>query len=310
MRRDRALRRALSSVLATVVLASLPLSAVRGEDVEGAADHPLLTRLPGATIVQYSHRDFDEMFWCKDSKCEDRERVEGEITRITYSLGSDQSTLGVIRSYEKALTGAGFEMEFSCSEPACPRPRYYLELPGEDPVGGGERFYDDGRRLSVLRKGGDYVSVYAYRGSENVRARIRVVEGDAEEAEILVNAQAISDGISSKGSIALYGIFFDVDKAVVGPGSEATLLEIARYLKAHPEARLHVVGHTDNTGSLKHNLDLSRRRALAVVGLLVSAHSISGERLSAQGVGPLAPVESNGTEDGRSKNRRVQLVLM
>ena len=69
-----------------------------------------------------------------------------------------------------------------------------------------------------------------------------------------------------------------------------------------------VVGHTDTSGSFEHNLDLSMRRAAAVVEVLVTAHGISEGRLTPRGVGPLAPVASNDTEAGRALNRRVELV--
>lgn len=72
--------------------------------------------------------------------------------------------------------------------------------------------------------------------------------------------------------------------------------------------RLHVVGHTDNEGTLEFNLDLSRRRTEAVVQTLVSGHGVATSRLLANGVGFLAPVASNRTEEGRARNRRVEPV--
>jgi len=72
--------------------------------------------------------------------------------------------------------------------------------------------------------------------------------------------------------------------------------------------KLYVVGHTDNTGTYEYNLDLSRRRAAAVVEALTRGHGVAAARLKAVGVGPVAPVASNATEEGRAKNRRVELV--
>jgi len=86
------------------------------------------------------------------------------------------------------------------------------------------------------------------------------------------------------------------------------LAEIAKLLANNPTLNLHVVGHTDSTGAFDHNMTLSKARADAVMNALVSAHGVAASRLQASGVGPLAPVASNDTEDGRAKNRRVELV--
>ena len=97
-------------------------------------------------------------------------------------------------------------------------------------------------------------------------------------------------------------------EAVVKPESEAALAEIAKLLKNSPEITAFIVGHTDMTGSLEHNIDLSNRRAAAVIEALVTHHGISTERLAPRGIGPLAPIGSNDTEAGRALNRRVELV--
>jgi len=114
--------------------------------------------------------------------------------------------------------------------------------------------------------------------------------------------------ITRTGHAAVYGIYFDTGKADVKPESDATLKEIAQMLQQAPALTVHVVGHTDNVGTLASNMDLSRRRADAVVQVLTSKYHIAAARLNGQGVGPLAPVASNQSEEGRSKNRRVELV--
>ena len=106
---------------------------------------------------------------------------------------------------------------------------------------------------------------------------------------------------------AVYGIYFDVDRAVVKPKSGPVLAEIARLLQNEPGLYLYVVGHTDNTGTLVHNMDLSQRRAEAVVQKLAADYGIAAERLAAVGVGPVAPVASNDADEGRALNRRVEL---
>jgi OmpA-OmpF porin, OOP family len=110
------------------------------------------------------------------------------------------------------------------------------------------------------------------------------------------------------GHIALYGIYFDTDKTDIKPESAPTLTEIAALLKQDARLTLFVVGHTDNVGGDDYNMDLSRRRATSVVTALTSQHGVDPKRLKPAGVGLLAPVAANHTEEGRAKNRRVELV--
>lgn len=125
---------------------------------------------------------------------------------------------------------------------------------------------------------------------------------------VFVDASAMSGDLATQGRVALYGIQFDFDSDIVRADSDATLAEIATLLVAEPALSLFVVGHTDITGGYEYNLDLSRRRAAAVVHQLRSRHGVAAERLIAAGVGPLAPVAANDTEEGRAQNRRVELV--
>lgn len=90
--------------------------------------------------------------------------------------------------------------------------------------------------------------------------------------------------------------------------SEPALKEIASLMKKQAALMLLVVGHTDNSGQLAHNMDLSKRRAEAVVKILTSKHGIEARRVHAQGAGPIAPVATNRTDAGKALNRRVELV--
>jgi outer membrane protein OmpA-like peptidoglycan-associated protein len=106
----------------------------------------------------------------------------------------------------------------------------------------------------------------------------------------------------------VYGVYFDTDMAVIQAGSEPTLREMATLLRDNQDLNVYIVGHTDNVGTLDYNMDLSLRRAEAVVEALVKDHGVGSGRLVARGVGPLAPVASNEAEEGRARNRRVELV--
>jgi outer membrane protein OmpA-like peptidoglycan-associated protein len=140
------------------------------------------------------------------------------------------------------------------------------------------------------------------------RTQLDVVEIKAmDRGLVAVDAATLARGIEQQGSARVYGILFDVDRADVRPESKPTLDATAELLRARPGLALLVVGHTDVTGSLDHNLKLSQARARAVVATLVEDYRIAPGRLDPHGVGPLAPVAPNTTEDGRQKNRRVEL---
>jgi outer membrane protein OmpA-like peptidoglycan-associated protein len=81
-------------------------------------------------------------------------------------------------------------------------------------------------------------------------------------------------------------------------------------LNTNSSLKIYVVGHTDMTGMLDYNMELSLRRAESVVDALVNTHGIAADRIKAQGAGPLSPVSTNNTEEGRKLNRRVELVEM
>lgn len=129
-----------------------------------------------------------------------------------------------------------------------------------------------------------------------------------EKGLVKVPAEALKKDLFQFGHVAVYDILFDTAKADLKPESSAALKEITSLLARNPTLKLHVVGHTDNVGPLAQNLDLSRRRAQAVVAALSTTHKVAGARLHAEGAGPLAPVASNDHEAGRAKNRRVELV--
>jgi outer membrane protein OmpA-like peptidoglycan-associated protein len=113
--------------------------------------------------------------------------------------------------------------------------------------------------------------------------------------------------LDKDGRIILYDILFDYDKATVQQSSDKQLQHIVTLLPENPELRMEVQGHTDSQGGDEYNLDLSQRRAETVVAYL-NLFGIAGDRLSAKGYGESEPVETNETEEGRAKNRRVELV--
>jgi outer membrane protein OmpA-like peptidoglycan-associated protein len=266
-------------------------------------------------------------------------RIEGKLTRILYVAPAGRSPLEVLRNYEQGLSAAGFETLFACSGRECGEgdgdlgERYLYsrnrELSDAPPGASGVpgqisefafSFPRDQRYLAarLARPEGDvYASVYVATETFNhfpetkdhALVLLDVIETVPMESEMVtVDAAAMARDIANTGHVAVYGILFDTDKSDIKPESEPTLREVAELLNQDAALKVYVVGHTDNVGGFDYNMDLSQRRAAAVVGYLTGEHGIQAARLAAAGVGMLAPVASNDTDEGRAKNRRVELV--
>jgi outer membrane protein OmpA-like peptidoglycan-associated protein len=134
-----------------------------------------------------------------------------------------------------------------------------------------------------------------------------IVEEKGFKKTLTFGAEEIKKQLDEKGHVAIYGILFDLDKASLKPESEKPLREIVKLMQKYPGLKLELQGHTDNQGSAGYNLELSQRRAEAVKAYLVASR-INDSRLLAKGYGFSKPVASNDTEEGRAKNRRVELV--
>lgn len=302
----------------------------QGQDVEGSKDHPLISRFAGSTIVYYDVRQFDEYIlalgkveWERD---EDYKRVfnltkskqlEGKVTRIQYDAPEGRSTLEIYRNYESALKKAGFEILFAGAREELGKNFGEAAYNAMKNVRGDYWHYlhsevEHQRYIAVKlsRPEGDvYISIFV---SISIHKRNPVIQADFIEVkpmeEGLVTADTMMEDMTRTGRVVIYGIYFDTGRVDVKPESEPVLKEIAKLLEQNSELKLYIVGHTDNVGDLTYNMKLSQNRADAVVKVLVSKYGADVNRLKACGVGPLAPVTSNKAEEGRAKNRRVELV--
>lgn len=318
----------ITQFIALILLALLITPAGFAEDVEGSKDHPMVSRYEGSSIVDYDFRAFDsyEILLGKVKRdpenpsekiAESSENLEGKVTKISYYLPEDRSTLEVFRNYEDALKAAGFEIIFTCANKECGG-RDFNNKVVEYKSGFGDN-YSDQRFLAakLTRDEGDvYVSLYTVKNTSgggpdrnHIYTEVDVIEvAPMQEAMVTVDASAMAEEIFETGSISIYGILFDFDKADIKPESASTIKEIVTLLNNNPDLKLFIVGHTDNKGSLDYNTNLSQKRAEAVVAVLVSEHGIESSRITPKGLAFLAPVASNSTEEGRAKNRRVELV--
>jgi OOP family OmpA-OmpF porin len=298
-------------VASLMICGALPGQAEQG-DAEGSKDHPLISRYPGSVIDEYWQREFDEyqlpLSKATDGKYEKSQHLEGKVTAIYYKTPEGRSALEIYRNYEMGLKSGGFQTLFACAK-TCGDPPPSGTFPIVDAFGN----YSSETRFQaakLTRAAGDvYVALWVYDSTFDVKAFLAVVEVKPMEAGLVtVNAASLASDIGRTGHASVYGIYFDTGKADVKPESDATLAEIAKLLQQTPGLKLYVVGHTDNVGTLASNLDLSKRRGDAVVKVLSTRYSIAATGLSSQGDGPTAPVASNDSEEGRAKNRRVELV--
>jgi OOP family OmpA-OmpF porin len=287
------------------------------QDMEGSKDHPLISRYPGTYIRNYIQKEFDEfelpLGKLTDGKLAKSQHLEGKLTYIWYEAPKDRSQLEIFRNFDAALKQAGFDTLFTCARDQCGANESITLYPNLQQEGWGADYQTR------------YLAAKLSRADSNVYVSLDVQTGGCGECEpwiylyvmevksmeaglVTVDAASLSADISRTGHASVYGIYFDSGKADVKPESDGALKEIAKLLQQDPKLALYVVGHTDNQGALEMNMDLSMRRANAVVQALSSKYGVAAARLKPLGDGPSAPVAPNDTEQGRAKNRRVELV--
>jgi OOP family OmpA-OmpF porin len=300
-------------LLIALSLGAATNAVAQARDVAGARDFPGIGRFGGSVITGYQVKDFDatrmQAAAFRDGKPADARQLEGRITRIAYRTPAGPSILEVSRNFETQLAKAGFETLLACDTDACggiPFTEAIDALPVPQMwVDGFNYHYYAGRKTDGGRE--IFASVVVSENNREIYAQLIVAELGAIQNK-MVDAAAMAKGLGDAGHIALYGIYFDTDKAVIKPESRPTLEQIAKLLASQPQLNVFIVGHTDNQGAYDYNLDLSRRRAEAIAAELVKSYRIAQPRLRTAGVGFLAPVGSNASEAGRALNRRVELV--
>lgn len=275
-----------------------------------AKDHGLVSRYEGSKVQTHSHEAFGEYRLIKGLDAEQNpvsEPLQGKVTRFRYQNPKGRSTLEISSNYRQALLAQGMRVVFECSGEQCVRrgagPGSWQRLNGLFLHGGKDHRYFAGQ---ISR--GDLNAWVAVMVLPD-RSYLDIVElAEMQTGMVVADAAALARGLEMEGRMRVDGILFDTDRATLKPESDAAIAEVAGLLKSRPDLKLFVVGHTDLSGALAHNLQLSAARAEAVATALVSAHGIARDRLESHGVGPLAPVASNAHEAGRALNRRVEIV--
>jgi OmpA-OmpF porin, OOP family len=255
-------------------------------DVAGSKDYPGMNRMPGYYISEYQELPFDTYkFKVAEAGKEKEQPVEGHRWDFRYQLVENAampSQLQVVRNYQNAIKAAGGQVMYGTNEETTLR----------------------------LAKGGKeaWFSIQVANVPSGLFIVMIVIEKQGMQQDVTLDAKAMAGGLAETGRVAVYGILFDTGKSELKPESALAMEEIAKLLKENSALKVYVVGHTDMVADLATNVRLSQARAQAVVNALVSQHGIAPARLIPFGDGPYAPVASNKTDEGRAKNRRVELV--
>lgn len=280
----------------------MPLFA-QDEDAEGCKDHGLFNRMPGFRIAECKQSQFElKRFPVGPATAEASEvkstEVEGAFFFIRYELKEGKtkpSPLQTMRNFQNAARKSGGTV--------------VVEYPGwckavvDETLNTGNNCILYG---TTLKFGGQGKETWAFVESngEGEGYEIWLVEREAMKQDIAVNQ--MRERLDKDGFLALY-INFETGSATIQPDSLPQLEQVAKLLQADPTLKLEVGGHTDNVGTPESNQKLSDARAKSVVAA-IAKQGVAADRMTAKGYGQTAPVADNRTEDGRAKNRRVELV--
>ncbi len=318
-------RLAFAILLAWFSGASGALAQAPRGDVQGGRDHPLVGRYEGSRIAFHRARDYDELR-IPNRRVTGEERratgrylgpgnsleAKGRAVRIRYVGPVNVSTLEVNRNFEEKLKSRGFETLFFCRTQDCGGSDLWFGVTEQSTGSGLPSNWENQTYLAAQLKrpeGDVFVSVLSVAQGGEIHTLVDVVETRPITLDriVFVDASAMQKSIAETGRVALYGILFDTDRAEIKPESKPTIDEIVKFLRANPGLNVIVAGHTDSQGAFDYNVELSRRRAASVVAAL-TAQGIGAARLTAFGAGMASPVASNDNDQGRARNRRVEIV--
>jgi len=328
------------SLLAIFIVTSSFLSTVylnaqeepRSSDKSGCNDYDNISRYKGAVIQNCSVSDHDKYVLGLAGPVERNFRehgkyfskfldVEGKITRIQYLIDKEEGIDKVFENYRTALTGAGYAVLCTAKNDNWP---FFNEdyFGGDNPINDIRKFgfyVPSGNKgyYYITAKGMNkasndlYLSLFISYGSNFGKDFILVTQEIVEVNPVetgLVSAQNIENMLDINGHISIYGIHFETGSYEILPESEPQLQSIADFLNAHKTEKFMIVGHTDNVGNFDANLQLSENRAKAVKNELINKYGVAADQLGDYGVANLAPVTSNDTDQGKARNRRVEIV--
>lgn len=260
------------------------LGALVWADEEGFKDIPYFTGMPNYGITAADDKEFADFEFFDGKK---PVRVEGKLWIREYVVKPDAkaaSDLQIRRNFANAIRGMGGTILYDgkCQAEGC----------------------CDTMTTGRVTKGNKELWVYVKPCNEGADYLLTVLEKEAMRQD--VTAKDMLEGLNTHGHVALY-INFDVDKETIKPESKPIIDQIVSLLKSNPTLMVSIEGHTDNTGTRQRNKTLSEKRAKAVADAIVR-EGVDRNRISTVGWGQDKPLANNNSEDGRAKNRRVELV--
>lgn len=322
------------ALLVAVAAAALIGANSQAADAPGCKDVAGLKRFEGSSIVLCEQRNFAEYTLptgkavsydtdAKKATFEASLNLEGRLVQNVYAGPIGSSSAEVFRNYKAELDAKGFKLLFEAKQ-ADTGPQLG---PFFEHMGPGTQIWgyspDEARYAAAERDEGGtktFISLYVIEYQDGyepkfspqkgqVMVRLDALQtGRLSDRMVVVSAAEITRDLAANGKVAIYGITFDFNKATIKPESRPTLDEVAKFLRGDSAQKIYVIGHTDNVGGFDFNMQLSKTRAAAMVADLVRTYGIQADRMTASGVGLQAPVAPNTTEEGRAKNRRVELL--
>ena len=269
---------------------------------------PFLSPYPGSSLGSPTVQEYEEyqlMVGPAGNAGPKLQTVAGRVTRAGLRGPNGRSLREIFANYEEALRKAGFSTVFRCLDEACGQGDT-KEFGYFNPSKGLKEQYVAAKKqgpagpVFIAVRVKDEYSPYTY---------IHVIESKPMQTGLVkISSLEMKNDLATTGHVALYNILFDTAKADLKSESAGAIAEVAKLLKENGSLKIYVVGHTDNAGTYDSNMDLSKRRADAVVKELTTKHGVAAARVRAVGVGSVAPVATNRTEDGKKQNRRVELV--
>ena len=277
-------------IISIISLFLSPLISLAQEDEEEVLykDTPYFSGMPNFKIIEVTDVEFDSYNFFNSKNCTTVEGVK-YFRGYTLKEGAKQtSELQISRNYANAIKSMGGSIVFEgvCEGADCAENCGYQMVVGKITKNNNEMWIE----VCPFNGGGDYYLTLIVK----------------EEMKQDVTVDAMLESLNRDGFVALY-INFDFGKATIKPESQIIIDQIVELLISNPDLKLSVEGHTDNIGNAKSNKTLSEERAKAVISAIV-AQKIDLKRLSSVGHGQDKPIADNKTEEGRAKNRRVELV--
>ncbi len=276
------------SLLAAIIVVAFALPAIAQEVTE----HPLIRPFPGSTFdeVRSEELSFGEYEFRTGTPPRDytTETVRGVKWTLRYFLYNDDGTPN------RAVS----QIEYFENYKAAARER-----------GGTVRWEDRhyGLVFTIPREDGGITWCHVTVAVSPARTILNIIDEEPLVTSLEFTPAQMMEALNADGSIALYGILFDFDKATLQQASAKQLQDVLMLLHTNSDLRLEIQGHTDDDGSADYNLQLSHRRAESVRQYLL-LFGVEPSRLQAKGYGESMPVVPNNSEENKAKNRRVELV--